>query len=56
MAAKDKTELRESATRDYLGFLNWLVFGGFVTKLAAAGFEKMSGQKLINYNERYKKL
>lgn len=32
LAAKNKTELRESATRDYLGFLNWLVFGGFVAK------------------------
>lgn len=32
LAAKDKTELRESATRDYLGFLNWLVFGGFAAK------------------------
>jgi len=32
LAAKNETELRESATRDYLGFLNWLVFGGFVAK------------------------
>lgn len=32
MAARNKTELRESATRDYLGFLNWLVLGGFVSK------------------------
>ncbi len=32
LAAKDKTELQESVTRDYLGFLNWLVLGGFVAK------------------------
>lgn len=32
LAAKNETELRESATRDYLGFLNWLVFGSFVAK------------------------
>ncbi|MBO6273045.1 hypothetical protein J6O48_09755, partial [bacterium] len=25
-------ELRETATRDYLGFLNWLVLGGFAAK------------------------
>lgn len=32
LAARDKDELRESVTRDYLGFLNWLVLGGFVSK------------------------
>lgn len=31
-AAKDSTELRETNVRDYLGFLNWLVLGGFVAK------------------------
>ena len=31
-AAKDSTELRETDVRDYLGFLNWLVLGGFVAK------------------------
>lgn len=31
-ASKDSTELRETTVRDYLGFLNWLVFGGFVAK------------------------
>ncbi|MBR1753540.1 hypothetical protein IJ732_01770 [bacterium] len=31
-ASKDSTELRETNVRDYLGFLNWLVFGGFVSK------------------------
>lgn len=32
LASDNLTELRESVTRDYLGFLNWLVFGGFVAK------------------------
>ena len=31
-ASKDSTELRETDVRDYLGFLNWLVLGGFVSK------------------------
>lgn len=32
MASDSQDELRETATRDYLGFLNWLVFGGFAAK------------------------
>lgn len=32
MASDNKDELRETATRDYLGFLNWLVLGGFASK------------------------
>ena len=31
-ASKDSTELRETNVRDYLGFLSWLVLGGFVAK------------------------
>lgn len=31
-AADNDTELRETVTRDYFGFLNWLVFGGFAAK------------------------
>lgn len=40
LAAKNETELRESSTRDYLGFLNWLVFGGFVSKGVANLLDK----------------
>lgn len=40
LAAKNETELRESATRDYLGFVNWLVFGGFVAKGVANLLDK----------------
>ena len=32
MAADNDTELRESVVRDYFGFLNWLVLGGFASK------------------------
>lgn len=32
LASDNKDELRESTTRDYLGFLNWLVLGGFASK------------------------
>ena len=40
MASADSTELRESVTRDYLGFLNWLVLGGFAAKGAANIMDK----------------
>jgi hypothetical protein len=32
LASDSKDELRETVTRDYLGFLNWLVLGGFASK------------------------
>lgn len=35
MASDNKDELRETVTRDYFGFLNWLVLGGFAAKAAA---------------------
>lgn len=40
LAADNGTELRESMTRDYLGFLNWLVFGGFFAKGVANLLDK----------------
>ncbi|NLF82687.1 MAG: hypothetical protein GX568_01720, partial [Candidatus Gastranaerophilales bacterium] len=40
LASADGNELRETDTRDMLGFLNWLVFGGFVTKLLANKYSK----------------
>lgn len=39
-ASKDNTELRETVVRDYLGFLNWLVLGGFVAKGTAQLLDK----------------
>lgn len=35
MSARDKDELRESLTKDTLGFLSWLVLGNFVNKMVA---------------------
>jgi len=44
LASSDKNELRETNTRDIPGFLNWLVLGGFVSKIVG----KISDEKLIN--------
>ena len=38
--ARDQQELNATARRDYAGFLNWLVFGGFVAKGVAHLFDK----------------
>lgn len=51
LAARDKDELRESATRDYLGFLNWLVLGGFVSKGVAQLFFDPKQNNLFNIKE-----
>lgn len=40
LAANNETELRESVTRDFLGFLNWLVLGGFAAKGVANILDK----------------
>ena len=55
MAADNGTELRESMTRDYLGFLNWLVFGGFAAK-GVANLLDRKGENLFNYNKEGKGL
>ena len=46
-ASKDSTELRETNVRDYLGFLNWLVLGGFVSKRVAQILDPKQ-EKLFN--------
>lgn len=54
LSSRDKNELREATTKDTLGFLNWLVLGNFVAKLAAAGLEKFikdPDNALSNYSE-----
>ena len=55
MAADNGTELRESMTRDYLGFLNWLVFGGFAAK-GVANLLDREGKYLFNYKKEGKGL
>lgn len=56
LSARDKNELRETSIKDSLGYVSWLILGGFVSKLTAAGFEGMSkfknaGEKFIRYNK-----
>ena len=53
MASDNDTELRESMTRDYLGFLNWLVLGGFAAK-GAANLMDRKGKDLFNYTKKGK--
>ena len=48
LAARNKDELRESTIKDSLGFVNWLILGGFVSKLALNKMDK----SLINYDEK----
>lgn len=50
MASDNKDELRESATRDYLGFLNWLVLGGFAAKSTANLLDRKK-ENLFNENK-----
>lgn len=47
IAARDKNELRESATKDFLGYTNWLILGDFVQKIVAT----FSNKNLTNYDE-----
>ena len=44
LSARDDNELRESAIKDSLGFTNWLILGGMVSKLTA----RAMGKDLIN--------
>lgn len=55
-SAANDNELRESTFKDTLGFVNWLILGGFVSKLTASAFEKLpqfknKGEKFILHNE-----
>lgn len=50
LAADNSTELRESVTRDYFGFLNWLVFGGFAAKGVANMLDKKT-ENLFNISK-----
>lgn len=55
LAAKTNTELRESVTRDYLAFLNWLVFGGFAAK-GVANLLDRGQNNLFNIHKKGKGL
>ncbi|MCD7878587.1 MAG: hypothetical protein LUG16_01480 [Candidatus Gastranaerophilales bacterium] len=51
LAAKDSTELRETNTRDYLGFLNWLVLGDFAAKGTAQLLDR-NQENLFNISKQ----
>ena len=40
LASRDKHELRESVFRDFMGFTNWLIIGGIVSKAVAYKLDK----------------
>lgn len=44
-ATRDKDELRESLTKDTLGYVSWLILGDIVNKLVADGLDKST----LNY-------
>lgn len=46
LSVRDGDEYRENMIKDPLGFINWLIFGGFASKLVAKGFKNAN---LINY-------
>ena len=45
LSARDGNELREATIKDTLGFTNWLILGGMVSKLTARA---LGGKELIN--------
>lgn len=55
LASRDSNELRETTLKDTLGFANWLIFGGIVSKAVAKGLDSMNvmkdGSHFIRYNE-----
>lgn len=53
LASDNNDELRESVTRDYFGFLNWLVLGGFAAK-GVANILDPKGEKLFNISKEGK--
>lgn len=54
-AAKDSTELRETTVRDYLGFLSWLVLGGFAAKAVGQALDPKQ-EVLFNVSKQGKGL
>lgn len=48
IASRNNDELRESVTRDYFGFINWLVAGNFVAKGVAKIFFDKKANNIFN--------
>lgn len=55
MSARDKDELRESITKDTLGFISWLILGNYINKAVALKMDptvmnetkKIKGEKIL---------
>jgi hypothetical protein len=59
MAASDRNELRETNTRDFPGFISWLVLGGLVSKLTGQFISKgtiLNGEKAAENSGWFKKM
>ena len=56
LASSDKNELRESVTRDFLGFTSWLILGDVAARSFARMFEKQKGITLLNRKDDNKKI
>lgn len=56
LASSDKNELRESVTRDFLGFTSWLILGDIAARKFAQMFEKSKGISLLNRKDDSKKM
>jgi hypothetical protein len=52
LAASDQNELRETTTRDILGFTSWLILGDVVAKAIGRAFEKKHNISLLNYHDK----
>lgn len=55
LASSDKNELRETATRDFLGFTSWLLLGDLAARSVARSFEKHHKDvQLLNWEDKTK--
>jgi len=52
LATRDKDELRESLTKDTLGFLSWLVLGDFVNRMTAESLDKSVVNRTKEFDDK----
>lgn len=51
LSSRNDNELRETTFKDSLGYANWLIFGGIVSKLTAKAFQHFTKNQYIKYNK-----
>jgi len=53
LVSRNDNELKEAVTKDFLGFVNWLILGNFVQKLVAQAMDKTlikrNGKGIMNW-------